>query len=173
MRLFYAINFSDEIKDRLTDIQSQLRKRVRTGRFSLRDNLHLTLVFIGEVPESRAQALFDITDALVFEPFELLISGLGSFRRDRGSIVWCGIEGGDRLQSLYENLAGRVRNAGFDIEARRYTPHLTLARDVKFPDGFDLSAFSEQFEPMKTRVTKASLMKSETIGGRLTYTEIR
>ncbi|MDR1042323.1 MAG: RNA 2',3'-cyclic phosphodiesterase, partial [Clostridiales Family XIII bacterium] len=48
MRLFIAINFSEEIKDALCETIADLRDASRRGRYTHRDNLHLTLAFIGE-----------------------------------------------------------------------------------------------------------------------------
>ncbi len=173
VRLFYAINFPKEVKDKLADLQNGLRRQLAAGRFTLYDNLHLTLVFIGEVPEHRAGALFDIADALRFEPFELCIEGLGSFRRGGGHILWAGVRENDRLQALYERLSGDVRAAGYSVEARRYTPHLTLVREAKFRPGAAPAALQAPAGPIHTTVTKVSLMLSERINGRLTYTELR
>jgi 2'-5' RNA ligase len=173
VRLFYAINFPKEVKDKLADMQNGLRRQLAAGRFTLYDNLHLTLVFIGEIPEHRAGALFDIADALRFEPFELCIEGVGSFRRGGGHILWAGVRENDRLQALYDRLSGDVRAAGYSVEARRYTPHLTLAREAKFRPGAAPAALQAPAGPIYTTVTKVSLMLSERIGGRLTYTEIR
>jgi 2'-5' RNA ligase len=77
------------------------------------------------------------------------------------------------LQALYRELADKVRAAGFGVEARRYTPHLTLVRGARLREGFDLRSLSQQAGPMTVPVTKLSLMKSERLAGRLAYTEIR
>jgi 2'-5' RNA ligase len=62
--------------------------------------------------------------------------------------------------------------AGFETEKRPYRPHLTLAREAVFKGGFDLAGFSRTLNPIRARIDKLSLMKSERLGGRLTYTEV-
>lgn len=178
MRLFYAVNFSSDVKDRLAGLQNGLKPELERGRYTLYDNLHLTLVFLGEVPEERKAILLDITDRLCFEPFQLSITGLGRFRRDGGDIIWAGITDrspldGGRLQAVYRRLSGEVRRASFRIEDRPYTPHLTLVRDARLRQGFSLSEYAEKTEPITATVTKVSLMKSENLGGRLIYTALR
>jgi 2'-5' RNA ligase len=178
MRLFYAVNFSSDVKDRLAELQNGLRPELERGRYTLYDNLHLTLVFLGEVPEARQAILLDITDRLAFEPFQLSIAGLGRFRRDGGDIIWVGITDSSpldssRLQAVHQRLSGEVRRAGFRIEDRPYTPHLTLVRDARLRQGFSLSDYADKAEPMAATVTKVSLMKSERLCGRLTYTALR
>jgi 2'-5' RNA ligase len=178
MRLFYAVNFPMDVKDRLAGLQEGLRPYLERGRYTLYDNLHLTLVFLGEVPEGCQGVLFDITDRLRFEPFELSIRGLGRFRREGGDIVWAGItdsspQDSAPLQGVYERLSNDVRRAGFVVESRRYTPHLTLVRDARFKEGFSLTDFAGKTDPITAPITKVSLMKSERLSGRLTYTAIR
>ena len=170
MRLFFAINFQKEVKDALAAVQNDLRRQAVRGNFTLYENLHLTLVFIGEVQDRQADRLLQITRELETEPFALRFTHLGRFKRDGGELVWVGMEKSTLLLSLYENLAARVRAAGFIVETRPYKPHLTLARAVRFRDGFSLPGYKMQ--PVEAAVTEISLMKSERLNGRLTYTQL-
>lgn len=172
MRLFFAVNFSEDVKSRLAALQNELKAYTTGGNFTLHDNLHLTLVFIGEAHGSRVGQLKQIAQDLTVEPFQLYLSGLGCFKRDGGDILWLGVEENKQLTELYETLSERVRRAGFQIEKRRFTPHLTLVRGAKLLPDFSLRAYTERMDPIKTAVIKASLMKSERVEGRLTYTEI-
>jgi len=172
MRLFYAITFEEIVRRRLSDIQSALRAQTIRGNFTLFDNLHLTLVFIGETAPDRAAPLFEIAQNLRVEPFLMRIRGLGSFTRDRGRLVWAGVEENERLSELQARLSGLVAAAGFKLEKRPFTPHLTLAREVRFKEGFRLPELSQGLEPVEATVTKVSLMLSERKNGRLVYTEL-
>jgi 2'-5' RNA ligase len=172
MRLFYAVTFDESVRRELAGLQDALRAQTVRGNFTLYENLHLTLVFIGEVPPERAAPLFRIAKELRVTPFRLRIRGVGSFRREGGQIVWAGIEENRSLTEAYDRLAGLVAEAGFRVEDRKYTPHLTLAREARFRDGFSLPAFSGAVRPIETTVSKISLMQSERIRGKLTYTEI-
>lgn len=73
-------------------------------------------------------------------------------------------------------LAGQVQRAfsqkGFSLEQRPFAAHLTLGRQVLLPQGFDLRAFSKTLPACTMQVERVSLMKSERINGRLTYTEL-
>ena len=170
MRLFYAINFEKPVKDRIADVQNDLRKQSIGGNFTLQKNLHLTLVFIGEVQEHRARQLFEIAGRLCFEPFALRFDRLGRFKRKDDDLVWMGAEKNEALLSVYGTLASQLRAAGYSIDTRPYTPHLTLARRVKLREGFSLTGYC--FDPIVTCVTAASLMKSERINGKLVYTPL-
>ncbi len=172
MRLFFAVNFGSCVKDPLAAVQNDLRRQTLAGNFTLYENLHLTLVFIGEVTEKPAETLLQITRSIRFKPFMLRFDHLGRFKRDGGELIWVGVEKSEPLLSLYEMVAGQVRSAGFTIETRPYTPHLTLARGVRHRDGFSLTDYSRTLKPITAPVQAASLMRSERVNGWLTYTEL-
>lgn len=172
MRLFLAINFNDETKQKLTALQSRLRENSLRGNFTAYENLHLTLVFLGEVAGSRIGALHKAMGNVPVSPFDLCIRGIGSFRRDGGDILWAGVDAGKSLAALYSNLCSQLSSAGFEVEARKYTPHLTLAREAVLREDFDQADFSRGTGAIYVRVSKISLMKSERINGRLAYTEL-
>lgn len=170
MRLFISINFTEEIKNSLCSVIDRLRENSVWGNFTRRDNLHLTLVFIGETAK-----LSEVKQAMdtVEEPaFTLQIGGFGRFRRTGGDIYWTGAEKSEELLRVYRGLFSALTKAGFCLEDREYTPHLTLGREVFLKDGFDRNAFERSIPQMSMRAEKISLMKSERIDGRLTYTEI-
>lgn len=90
MRLFIAINFEEEVKNQLCEAIEQLRESSLQGNFTGRENLHLTLVFIGET--QRADDIKHAMDAVRAEPFVLKIGGLGLFKRQGGDLYWMGVE---------------------------------------------------------------------------------
>ncbi|HWT26385.1 MAG TPA: RNA 2',3'-cyclic phosphodiesterase [Mobilitalea sp.] len=175
MRLFTAITFTEEIKDYLYNIIDELRKNTAGGTFTTRDNLHLTLNFIGETDRLElVKAAMDQSVAKVkAQRFTMAIGGFGLFKRREGDIYWVGVERENTLWKLQKELVKELKDAGyFDLDDREYKPHLTLGRRVKVKSGFDEKAMAENIKPMKTDIVKISLMKSERIQGKLVYTEI-
>lgn len=172
MRLFIAINFSGEVKQKLVEIQEGFRINSLRGNFSTYENLHLTLVFLGEVAGNRIAAVRKAMDNAEFSPFRLNIRGVGSFSRDGGDILWAGIDADRNLTGLQSRLCSQIALTGFEVEKRSFKPHLTLAREVRLYPDFDRAAFSRGVGAISTEVSKISLMKSERLGGKLTYTEI-
>ena len=170
MRLFTAVNFTENIKDELCRIEENLKNNSVKGNFTLRENLHLTLVFIGET--SKLSEVRQAMDAVSENKFMLAMKGFGRFRRDRGDIYWVGIDKAKELTSLYRQLTENLAEAGFKPEDRDYTPHLTLGREVVMREGFQVDEFSKTIPQMSMKAEKISLMKSERINGKLTYTEI-
>lgn len=175
MRLFIAILFDEEMKNRLYQTVESLHEKSRKGSFTAKDNLHLTVNFIGET--SRLQEVKAAMDQAVSkaraEEFTLSIRGLGKFKRNEGDIYWIGVEKENTLWRLQKELVRELKEAGFyDIDDREYKPHLTLGRRILVPDSFHEKEFEGTIAPMNMAVRKISLMKSERLEGKLTYTEL-
>lgn len=172
MRLFIAINLNDEIKDHLTAAIRELSRKAENGNFTRRENLHLTLVFLGEVGTDRLGAVKSAMNRVKGEPFLLSFSGFGRFKRRGGDIHWAGIDKSEVLFDIRKQLAAEMEKAGFSLEDREYSPHLTLGREVRLSNPAE--SIYESLPPVKQEMTvsRISLMKSERIGGKLVYTEI-
>jgi len=165
MRLFIAILFAPEIIAELSAAINQLRKTAQSGNFTRIENLHLTLAFIGET--NRSEAAANILKATAPPPFALELCGSGSFVRASGDIVWAGLAKNNILLNYAENLCRELRNAGFDIDGKNFSPHITLGREVT---GFKNKKLD--VKPQKMEVNRISLMKSERINNKLIYSEI-
>lgn len=172
MRLFTAICLPDPAKDALYGAVTELRSQSERGRFTPRENLHLTLVFLGEVPQARVRVVCASMDAAGGSPFELKFGGCGVFARDSGDVYWVGAKPCAALTSLHASLSVRLAAAGFDFDRRPLTAHLTLGREVVPVPGFDRRAFSESVPTVSVPVGSYSLFKSERVGGRMVYTPI-
>jgi len=187
MRLFVAINFSNNIRAAVTKIRDGLKNAAICGRFSYDENLHLTLVFLGECDGKQAGVIKAALDKTAFTPFTLALDRVGCFRRDEptsrrlasfapskaqrgegGDIWWLGLKENAALSALQAELSERLRQSGFVLENRKYTPHVTLGREVRMPASF----IAPKVEPTEFNVASVELMKSEHINGRLTYTPI-
>lgn len=175
MRLFIAINFTDEIKQRLILVQERLRKFTINGNFTHKDNMHLTLVFLGETEPGRVSLIKNEINKTTDKNntvFSLKAGGLDCFKKDNGDIWWLGIDKCIELMNLQKQLTENLAESGFSIEKRNYSPHLTLSRDTVINSSFDKADIQYGLESFIIIVERISLMKSERINGRLTYTEI-
>ena len=166
MRLFTAINFNADARSRLASMSDELRADSERGNFSLPENIHLMLVFIGECDALQTDAAKSAMDAVIFEPFDIQIERVGRFKRRGGDIWWAGLRENKPLLTLQRELSDSLRAAGFAIETLDYTPHITLGREVVS----DIRA--RRIEPFGETVHRIDLMKSERIGGSLTYASI-
>jgi len=166
MRLFIAINFTNKTHLQLLVLCDELRLRSERGRFSLPENLHLTLTFLGECDEKQTSAVKSVISNISFEPFDIKIDHIGRFKRDSGDTWWAGVRNNETLLKLQQNLTSNLRSKGFDLEIRKYNPHITFGREIKT----DITP--RQIERFGETISKIDLMKSERINGKLTYTII-
>jgi len=168
MRLFIAINFEKETKNKLLSLRDELRAVSSSGNFSLPENIHLTLVFLGECDHKQTAAVKKAMDMVFFEPFDMRIERLGRFRRDDGDLWWVGVQESKPLLDLQRNLTDLLGQhvKGIAIDKRKYSPHITLGRKV------EADVNPRQIEPFGETVGQVDLMKSERINGKLTYTAI-
>ena len=137
MRLFIGVDFPKLVVDELCSLQNKIRDLVRGGRFPAPDNLHLTLQFLGETPESRITEIHRAlsTVASRHAPFQLAVDDrigyFGSMNPVR--VAWVGMKGDIAALSVIQaDIAVTMRELGFAAEERAYKPHITLARDAFF-----------------------------------------
>lgn len=170
MRLFIAVNFTPEIKSSLSNVIRGLKSQTIKGNFTPSENLHLTIVFIGET--TKVDLIKQAMDSISAPSFTLGMGGFGCFPREEGNIYWVGVEMNNTLYSIYEQLSTKLLKCGFGLEKRAFKPHLTIGRQVVLNNDFNREAFAKTISPIKMKVTAISLMKSERLGGKLVYTEI-
>jgi len=92
------------------------------------EKLHLTLVFLGDCPEPALEAAHEGFEALREPGFCLTLRGLGLFGKDRPHTAWAGIAPAPALMRLQARVETIARRAGCPIDARKFTPHVTLGR---------------------------------------------
>lgn len=131
MRAFVAIDLDDETKDKLWGLVQELRAYKSDVRWVKRDSLHLTLKFLGDVPEGRLPSIEEaLYGAASFTgPFEIEIKGTGAFPSySRPRVLWVGIKETDRLFGLQQEVEDKLLELGFEKEKRPFHPHITLGR---------------------------------------------
>jgi len=138
VRLFVALDIPETARAALVECSAQLAKTCGGPRWVRLEGAHVTLKFIGEVPDELAEnirlALAEIHD---LPPVDLRFEGLGFFpNAKRPRVLWAGIEAGPALAELAAAVAGRLAPLGIEGEAREFRPHVTLAR-LSSPEGLD------------------------------------
>lgn len=123
-RLFFALWPDEAVRLQLAG------HRPRHGRRVHPEDLHITLVFLGNLNEARQTELEAAADRIDGEGFELVLDRYGGFRRSR--IAWLGASLLPApLAKLQAALAAAAETSGVAREARDYVPHVTLARDAR------------------------------------------
>ena len=167
MRLFFAVNFSEREKDAIMSKVGELKKICTRGNFSRRDNLHVTLAFLGEVPRERLADVISAAKTVEFSPFELTVRGAGNF----GSVVWLGVDGADALRALAESVRSSCAANDIDYDKKPFSPHLTVCREATFIGGKTPASLGDGALFSK-HVTSFELMESTRVGGVLTYKKL-
>jgi len=145
MRAFLAIDIPDEIQQRLSAMQEQLRETSASARWVPPDSIHLTLKFLGEISEKRVEDIHTSLVGLTWIHFSVAVRGVGFFP-GTGSprVFWAGLQS-STVMGLAKQIDSRLARAGFDSEERAFRPHLTLARTNNHRLERTLVAAAEQF----------------------------
>jgi RNA 2',3'-cyclic 3'-phosphodiesterase len=128
VRLFVAIDPPAVAQDHLAAATAGLAVTHTGTRVTARALWHVTLAFIGDVPDERLDAAAGALDAAVAgqSPVPLRIAGGGRFGRGKFTVLWAGVEGD--LVPLRKAVARELRRARLPYDAKRFHPHLTIAR---------------------------------------------
>ena len=124
IRLFVAIALPDSVADGLVMLQGG----IPGARWSTREQLHLTLRFIGEVDGRDAAAIDDALAAIRSPRFSLELKGVGEFGGRNPRALWAGVRNEEPVVHLQRKIESAVQRAGIPAEERKFSPHITLAR---------------------------------------------
>ena len=127
VRLFVGLGLPSPIKQELLGLMAGLDG----VRWQQDGQLHLTLKFIGEVPEPQAKEIGAALSALSFAPFSMGLAGIDIFgSRRRPRMLWTGVrpEDTEQLQYLHGKIDRLMQRCGLKPEQRKYIPHVTLGR---------------------------------------------
>lgn len=172
MRLFIAIGFSEKNRQLLYEMTQKLRSRAVLGNTTKKENLHLTLVFIGEVPNSVYKKTCAVMDVMRSDAFELTFDRFGRFSQQDGALYWLGAQKNPALLSLQNELVQALKKNQIPVDEKSFKPHITLGRRMEMEEEFSETAFEQEIVPVKQYVNSISLMKSERVNGKLVYTEV-
>jgi len=133
MRLFVSVDLPDDLADSVAAVQDRFADADGL-RYTDPGQAHVTLQFLGDVPEARVDDLGDALESAVadadIEPFDASFEGLGVFPSlDYISVVWLGVgDGSAELAALHDAVEAEFVSRGFEPDDHEFTPHVTLAR---------------------------------------------
>jgi 2'-5' RNA ligase len=132
-RTFLAIDINKPVRASVTNVLEELAELGADVKWVEPANLHLTMLFLGEVDDRELVAICRASTRVAadFKQFPIVLQGVGAFpnpRRPR--TLWIGVdEGKDSLKALHKALEDALLDLGcYRREARAFTPHLTLGR---------------------------------------------
>jgi 2'-5' RNA ligase len=169
MRTFLAIDPGKPLRERVRNLQDELAETCSGVKWVEGANLHLTLLFLGEVNDRDLVAICRATSEVAagITRFQLVLEGVGGFpnmRRPR--VLWVGVgEGRSAVTALHAALEDRLLELGcYRREARPFTPHLTLGRVESDESDESLAATvaaKAQWQGGETTIQEVLIMSSE------------
>ncbi|MBT9613543.1 MAG: RNA 2',3'-cyclic phosphodiesterase [Burkholderiales bacterium] len=133
VRLFFALWPEASLQQAFFEAGLKLYQRCG-GRRTRRENIHLTLVFLGEVEADRLQRVTDVADQITLPAFDLHFTRLGWWRQNQ--VAWVATDETPRpLIDLVKQLQLGLVAEGFKFDERRFQAHITLLRKANCPPG--------------------------------------
>ncbi|MCG3146697.1 MAG: RNA 2',3'-cyclic phosphodiesterase [Verrucomicrobiae bacterium] len=132
IRAFIAIDLPADIRAALTEAQARLQQSHAKVAWTKVENLHLTLQFLGRIPEVQVgeigAALAPV--AIRHVAFAVTVAGAGAFPDEvKPRVLWLGCDdAGGRLKALARDVRQAMTALGFQPDEHEFTPHLTLGR---------------------------------------------
>lgn len=131
-RTFIAIPAADQVYAQALATIKSLRAHTDNVRWTIPENLHWTLQFMGEVDDTDVYEICREVGraAAEMEPFSFAGLSIQAFpKNEKPRTIWLGAgEGGEQLCTLQRKIEDRMSDLGFRPERQRFTPHLTLGR---------------------------------------------
>jgi 2'-5' RNA ligase len=124
-RLFIAVDLPETIRDNLASMSFG----IPGAKWTPPEQLHLTVRFIGEVDGALFREIKDALVGISYPPFSMQLRGVGFFPpRGAPRVLWAGVEKSEPLQVLKKKIDQMLFRAGVEPDARKFSPHITLAR---------------------------------------------
>ncbi|NMB66904.1 RNA 2',3'-cyclic phosphodiesterase [Candidatus Woesearchaeota archaeon] len=155
MRCFISLDIPEEIKNEIIKIQEKIPEFI--GKKTEKENLHLTLKFLGEINKNQLEIIKEKLKEIKFQELNLSINSIGVFIQKNRIILWLKISGAEELQKKIDFLLKEIFP-----EEKRFMSHLTIARIKKLKDKKSFFEFINnfKFQPFSFNINSFSLKQS-------------
>src|SRR5699024_454536 len=132
---FIAIKLPQRLKEQLSRWQESLKTAVSYKQWPHRDDLHITLKFLGDVDDEKIKELHQkLTELTLLKSFYTTVESIGTFgSKERPRVVWAGVHLTKSLSFLQKKVEESAAEIGFLNDSRTYSPHITLAKKWNGP----------------------------------------
>ncbi len=132
IRAFIAVDINEDIRREMRELHGILGKTGAKVSWVAPEKMHLTVIFLGDIPLESVSGVCDVMDRVAGEiqPFVVEIAGAGWFGSERSpKVLWADIPGPPKLLAdLHGRLSAEIDSMGVPLETRPFRPHLTLGR---------------------------------------------
>lgn len=183
LRAFIAIDLPSPIREKLEQETKSLKNHLLNLpiRWVPTENIHLTLIFLGDVSETNVDMIAEIinTHGRQQSRFEMSIGSLGVFpNTSHPRVLWVGVEAPEELKVFRGKIASEITRLGYKIDDREYSPHLTLGRVSRNASSEEVRTISKILEKEKlgfvgvVPVAEVHLYRSDIKTGGAIYTKL-
>ena len=162
VRAFVGIDIDEAVRQKLIAAQEQLEATGAQLKLVEPPNIHVTMKFLGEVPEDKIGAIAEALKraAAGTGQFDIRVNGIGVFPNLRYiRVVWAGVaEGRDEVIGLQQGIDRELGPLGFRPE-RDFVPHLTIARVKTAKQKERLAAFVKEMTDAEFGITRAQAVE--------------
>lgn len=143
---FFALNLPQKTKEELNALCDKLKGEFPFSRWVHELDFHITLAFLGHAEEDKLERAKNLVRRQICQTsFSLIIDHLGFFgRKDAPRIFWAGVQTEERLHIVRKQVFSACEEAGFELEARPFSPHITLARKWQGDQPFHAAKFNDE-----------------------------
>ena len=179
IRTFIALDVAEEVRRYIADIQKELRS-VREAKvaWAQPSGVHLTLKFLGGVPEDRLDNIAAVIEKSVqsFAPLTIKTSDHSAFPNlKRPRVLFVGLEQNGELNHLQQVIETNLAELGFETEDKPFKPHLTVGRVKSIATECSLGERFQAIKPLlfSWTVNQANLMSSILLPAAARYSVIK
>jgi 2'-5' RNA ligase len=147
MRVFVAVEIPEEIKKQIYDLQREISSKEAKVRWVAKKNLHLTLVFLGELSEKKVEEIKELLKSIKYKSFKVSVNEIGFFPdKQKPRVVWVGLGPEKDILDLQSKVDGELLSYSMDKD-QSFKAHITIGRinEVKDKDKF--------FDKMNVKIT--------------------
>ncbi|MFA4661957.1 RNA 2',3'-cyclic phosphodiesterase [Pyrococcus kukulkanii] len=133
MRAFIAIDVSEEVRDAIVKAQDFIGTKEAKIKFVERENLHITLKFLGEITQEQAEEIKKVLAEIAkrHKKHEVRVKGIGVFPNPNYvRVIWAGVENDEGIKAIAQDIERELSKLGFKKD-KEFVAHVTIGR-VKF-----------------------------------------
>jgi len=179
IRTFLCVPVSKEIKSKKMMLFSTVDGSKSTIKWVKNSNLHLSIKFVGQTPESSLKEIIYNVASITsnIKPFNLEISGTGCFPiQNRPRTLWMGITGNiNPLKELVLEIENKLSKIGFSKDKKIFIPHITIAR-INYPQNItpDIDLFlKSSYDVIDLEVDRVQFFSSELYSNGAIYSLLK
>lgn len=175
MRCFLAIKLSNQVIEDILKLQEEIKRYNIKGRWTNKNNFHITLKFFGEVSLDDIEKIKSAVEEIVadIEPFSIKINRIGCFKgKDNCRVLWVGISDDKDIILLHDVIDEKLLRIGFKRDDKKFKTHITIAREIKLSkDIYEINNIYK-FSTESFSVSNIVLMESKIIDNKRLYIPI-